>query len=163
VIDESGGKDNGEGRAGCPSGCLWAAGIVVGVMVVSAGISDSCIDVTDEDRARWAAREAAEERARAAERAEEERAEAEERRKGFHCLSAWNGSHPRFVAGVKERLNDPRSFEHVETRVTPVNPDGQHVIEMEFRARNGFGALVLNTAYGTYSPDCRGVTLIHVE
>ena len=90
--------------------------------------------------------------------AEEKRQIAEKKRKGFHCLSAWDGSHRQFVNLVKNRMNDPDSFEHVETRVTPVQSDtGKHVIIMEFRGRNAFGGLVKNRAIGSYWPDCSPV------
>ena len=81
----------------------------------------------------------------------------EDRRKGFHCLSAWDGSHREFVRLVKKRMNDPDSFEHVETRVTPVQNDGKHVITMQFRGRNAFGGIVKNTAIGSYWPNCSPV------
>lgn len=76
--------------------------------------------------------------------------QAENRRKGFHCLSSWDGSHRDFVRQVRARLNDPDSFEHDETRVTPVSDEGTHLIFMEFRARNAFGGIVRNTARGSY-------------
>lgn len=81
---------------------------------------------------------------------------AEERRKGFHCLSKWDGSHRLFVQLVKRRMNDPDSFDHVETRVTPVQSDtGRHAIMMVFRGRNAFGGVVKNTAIGSYAPSCQ--------
>ena len=80
---------------------------------------------------------------------------AEDRRKGFHCLSGWDGSHRSFVNLVKRRMNDPDSFGHVRTRVTPVQSDtGRHSIIMEFRGRNAFGGIVKNTATGSYARDC---------
>ena len=101
------------------------------------------------DRAEREARKEAEQKRIAAENAENSR-------KGFHCLSAtWDGSHRDLVAQLKRNLNDPDSFEHVETRVTPVNPNGEHTLIMEFRARNAFGALVLQKMTATYrNSDC---------
>ncbi len=74
---------------------------------------------------------------------------AEDRQKGFHCLSGWDGSHRGFVEQVKSTLRDPESFEHDETLVTP-NVDGRHSIIMSFRARNGFGGMNAETAIGTF-------------
>ena len=84
-----------------------------------------------------------------------EEEKAEERRKGFHCLSSYDGSHFDFKYEVQQSLNDPDSFEHVETRITPVLPNGSHLMEMDFRGRNAFGALVLNTAKArVWNDDC---------
>ena len=78
----------------------------------------------------------------------------EHRRRGFHCLSGWDGSHPRIARLVKERMNDPGSFEHVETRVTPADGAGRHKLYMKFRGRNAFGGLVVNRAVGSYGRMC---------
>lgn len=75
--------------------------------------------------------------------------DAENKRKGFHCLSAWNGSHRSVVSQVEQRLRDPSSFEHVETRITPVDENGEHLLIMEYRAANGFGGLTLGAATAT--------------
>lgn len=73
---------------------------------------------------------------------------AEDRRKGFHCLSAWDGSHSEMVTQVKRILRDPESFEHAETRITPANAQGKHGIVMTYRARNGFGGMNVDVATG---------------
>lgn len=80
---------------------------------------------------------------------------AEEHRKGFHCLSAWDGSNRDLVARVKAKLRDPGSFEHVETRIGPVDSDGRHRVFMEYRARNGFGGMNVEHEDGTLrNSDC---------
>lgn len=84
---------------------------------------------------------------------------AEERRKGFHCLSKWDGSHTGVVTYLKERLHDRDSFEHVETRITP-EADGQHRLMMTYRAKNGFGALRLSGLVATVDHEtCRATIL----
>ena len=93
-------------------------------------------------------RESPEERAAAEQQAAAERIE--QKRKGFHCLSTWDGSHSGVVRQVKAVMNDPDSFDHVETLVSP-NNNGQHVFTMKFRGRNAFGGVVTNAAKGTYS------------
>lgn len=82
--------------------------------------------------------------------AEQAKERADNKRKGFHCLSGWDGSHSGFVEEVKARLRDPDSFEHIETRVTPVAPNGKHRIVMTFRSRNGFGGVVPGRAIGSF-------------
>ena len=82
------------------------------------------------------------------EKAAQVNATAEDRRKGFHCLSSWDGSHRGVVDSVKAQLRDPESFEHDETRITPAK-DGQHTLIMKYRARNGFGGMNVTTAMAT--------------
>jgi hypothetical protein len=67
--------------------------------------------------------------------------EVENRRKGFHCLSSWDGSLTALVDTVKESLREPSSFEHIDTRITPVDKKGNHMLLMKYRARNGFGGM----------------------
>jgi len=56
-------------------------------------------------------------------------------------FSAWDGSHRALVDLLKKNLNDAKSFEHVETRYSD---KGDHlIIKMTYRAKNGFGGLVL--------------------
>ena len=76
---------------------------------------------------------------------------AEDKRKGFHCLSAWDGSHREVVKNVKRSLNDPDSFEHDQTLVSPVSKEGTHNLTMHFRAKNAFGGYVRGTARATYT------------
>ena len=75
----------------------------------------------------------------------------EERRKGFHCLSAWDGNHDGLEKLVRDRLNDPGSMKTYETRITPVDTDERgtgHYITVDFGARNSFGGMVRTNAYG---------------
>lgn len=111
--------------------------------------------LTPEEEARRQA-EMAERAAAAGERrAEEQQASAEERRKGFHCLSGWDGSHRDVKLAVRDQMRNPPSFEHIETRVTPVDDDGMHGLVMRYRAENGFGGMTDGIATARYSSaDC---------
>jgi hypothetical protein len=74
---------------------------------------------------------------------------------GQNCLSRWDGSHEAFVAKVKARLNDPDSFDHVETITWPRRDDGRNSIMMTFSARNGFGGVITSKAMGSINgADC---------
>lgn len=66
---------------------------------------------------------------------------AEERKSGFHCLSSWDGSHRALINALKDSLRDPDSFQHVETRITPTDAKGNHMLLMKYRAKNGFGGM----------------------
>lgn len=60
-------------------------------------------------------------------------------------FSPWNGSNMYLVQQVKQIMDDPHSFEHVNTSwyVDVKNHSIIHV-QMTFRGKNVFGALVLN-------------------
>lgn len=110
-----------------------------------------------------------EEQQRAAERAEQERLaeearqEQELRRKGFHCLSGWDGSHTTFKRAVREAMRNPSSFEHVETRITPVDENGQHTLIMTYRAENGFGGMNVGEARAIIQNDTCNATILTIE
>lgn len=110
-----------------------------------------------QERLRRESERAAERRATEAFVKERRAAEAadEERRKGFHCLSQWDGSHRDLARSVIDSLNDPRSFQHVDTLISSVYEDGTNRILMTFRARNGFGGMVVNHVQATMrNSDC---------
>lgn len=90
----------------------------------------------------------------------DERIEKEmENKKGFHCLSSWDGSHKNVVKAVKKVLNDPSSFDHVSTYVAP-ELDGKHQFEMSYRAKNSFGALMLSKVVGSFNnSDCKVISV----
>jgi len=59
-------------------------------------------------------------------------------KKGF---SAWDGSHIELTALIKNAMNDPRSYEHAETRYWDMQD--HLVVKTTFRGANGFGGVVL--------------------
>lgn len=95
---------------------------------------------------RAAGREEAAFAARTAERAEGLEERLSNRRKGLHCLSPVDGSHPDVVRVVKDRLADPDSFQHIKTLVFPADAMGRHRLLMTYRGRNGFGGMVRGRA-----------------
>lgn len=56
-------------------------------------------------------------------------------------FSPWDGSHMELVKLLKKNLNDPDSYEHVETKYWD-QKDGI-LIKMTYRAKNAFGGLIL--------------------
>lgn len=129
-------------------GCLKAAGIVIAVMF---GISlIGAIIGPDEGKPGATPAPAA----KATPDAEAAKQDAD-RKAGFHCLSKWDGSHRDLVRAVEPSLRDPDSFEHIETRITPVNAKGFHLLTMQYRARNGFGGMAIGTLRATVkNSDC---------
>ena len=88
---------------------------------------------------------------------------AEERQKGFHCLSAWDGNHDGLEDLIKAKLKDPDSMETIETKMTPVDANGNHNIILKYRARNSFGGMVVEQALGIVNNDTCEATLLGVE
>lgn len=78
---------------------------------------------------------------------------AADRHQGFHCLSSWDGSNRSTVEQIKRQLREPDSFEHDETKITPVLPGNKtHTLSMRYRARNGFGGMNVATALAAIDP-----------
>ena len=88
---------------------------------------------------------------------------AEDSRKGFHCLSSLDGNHRDVVQEVKNYLNDPDSFEAIVTRISPVNENGRHILTMDYRARNSFGAMVKAQATATVENDGCEATILSYQ
>ena len=87
----------------------------------------------------------------------------EDTRKGFHCLSGWNGAHRTLESWVKEKLRDPDSYNHIETRITPVNEKGEHVLVMKYRAKNGFGGMNVESLVVTVKNEsCQVLTFLEL-
>ncbi len=89
--------------------------------------------------------------------------DAEDKRKGFHCLSGWNGAHRGVERVVKENLRDPSSFEHIETKITPVNENGEHRLIMSYRAANAFGGKTIGNAIAMVNNSSCAATVISYE
>jgi hypothetical protein len=95
-----------------------------------------------------------------AQKAEEEK---ENKRKGYHCLSRWDGSHTAVKKYVEENMRDPDSFEHIETLITPVSDKGTHQLIMKYRAKNGFGGMTVGSAIATIDNASCKATITSVE
>ncbi|WP_392471381.1 hypothetical protein ACF3OC_08355 [Sphingobacterium cellulitidis] len=72
-------------------------------------------------------------------------------------FSNFDGSYTKFRNYIKDNLNNPSSFEHVETRYTD-NNDGTVKVIMKYRGENAFGAILtkyakctLNISTGDFS------------
>ncbi|MBN2088933.1 hypothetical protein JW964_04945, partial [candidate division KSB1 bacterium] len=58
-------------------------------------------------------------------------------------FSAWDGSHRGLTEYIKKSMNDPSSYEHVETKYSD---KGDHlVVKTTFRGKNAFGGIVTNS------------------
>ena len=85
---------------------------------------------------------------------------AAKRRRGFHCLSSWDGAHTGVKRYIEKHMRNPDSFEHIETRITPVNSEGSHELIMKYRAQNGFGGMTVGiTTASVRNSDCHASIL----
>lgn len=83
---------------------------------------------------------------------------------GWHCLDQWDGNHDGLEALVRQHLNDPGSMETVSTSTTPVEADTeQHIIFMDFTAKNTFGGRVRHRASGSFDTNTCEATLFGIE
>lgn len=57
-------------------------------------------------------------------------------------FSAWDGSHPQLESMIKEAMNDPDSYEHVETVYWDLQD--HLVIRTTYSGKNAFGGRVKN-------------------
>ena len=76
-------------------------------------------------------------------------------------FSGWDGSHYDSVQVIKRALKDPKSFEHVSTTHTMLN--GKLYVKTVYRARNSFGALVLNHAVTQCEETGEACTIVETE
>lgn len=89
-----------------------------------------------------------------------QKAQADKKKKDFekNCFSSWDGSHRELVKLVKANMNDKKSFEHEKTTYTTL--DDYAVVIMQFRGKNAFGNMVLNTVKAKVSYDCEVLEII---
>jgi hypothetical protein len=134
-------------------GCLIIIAALIFIPAIFSGISKVIDPEGYEAREQLRQKDKAAADAQAdAERIAEKTAEVEEKRKGFHCLSGWDGANRSTVKQVKSSLRNPDSFEHVETRITPLDEKtGEHNLGMTYRAQNGFGGMNVETIYARVS------------
>lgn len=77
------------------------------------------------------------------------------------AFSAWDGSHIILTRFIKDNMNDPRSYEHVETRYR--DDDDYITVQVKFRGNNAFGAKVLSTIIARCSLDGQVLEIISQE
>lgn len=87
-----------------------------------------------------------------ADRKAEEKLAKQRAEKVKDLFSPWDGSSFALVQATKNAMNDPKSFEHVETTHV-VRNDGKIEVFMRFRGKNAFGGVVLQTVVGVINID----------
>lgn len=64
-------------------------------------------------------------------------------------FSSWDGSHRTFERLIKQTMNDPDSYEHVETRFAD---NGDYIrVFAKFRGKNAFGGMVVDSAIADFT------------
>lgn len=74
-----------------------------------------------------------------------------------HNFSGWDGSYRPLVKIVKAAMDDPDSFEHVQTTFKIVNPTDKSpkpkaFVRMDFKGKNAFNATVSNSVLVEVDP-----------
>jgi hypothetical protein len=78
-------------------------------------------------------------------------AKAERQKKIETQFSGWSGAHYAFERLIKEAMNDPDSYDHVETRYID---KGTYIrVFCTFRGKNAFGGMVKNTKVADFTID----------
>ena len=73
-------------------------------------------------------------------------------------FSAWDGSHRNLTKFIKESMNDPASYKHVETRY---GDKGEYLIVVTtFRGKNAFGGVVKNSVTAKVDLDGNVISII---
>ena len=72
-------------------------------------------------------------------------------------FSPWDGSHIKLTREIKKGMNDPDSFDHIETRFKDLG--NEIVIHESFRGKNSFGGLVINKVIATVDIDGNVLTM----
>ena len=67
------------------------------------------------------------------------------------CFSPWDGSHTKLKYFIKDNMNDPGSFDHVETTYRDLTT--YLIVKTTFRGTNQFGAKVKNSVRAKVSAD----------
>lgn len=76
-------------------------------------------------------------------------------------FSAWDGSHRELTKVIKESMHDPGSYEHVKT---VYGDRGDHlIVTTEFRGKNAFGGVVLNTVTAKVSLEGEVIEILSQE
>lgn len=76
-------------------------------------------------------------------------AKAERKKKIEAQFSGWSGAHYAFERLIKQAMNDPDSYDHVETRY--IDKGSFIRVVCTFRGKNAFGGMVKNTKVADFS------------
>lgn len=73
-----------------------------------------------------------------------------------------DGRNYQVIEAVKKSMNDPDSFEHIETQHVDKG-SGDVAVTMMFRGKNAFGGKVVNRAVAMVNPSSGEVTSLAIE
>jgi len=79
---------------------------------------------------------------------------------------AGTNQHEKLTHAVMERMENPDSFEHVQTKLFPLGedwPEGTYGLQMEFRGENSFGATVTNSALAVAKIESGEIVQVSIE
>jgi hypothetical protein len=92
---------------------------------------------------------------------EEEKIRIARRRLIEQQFSDWDGSHRNLTNLIKNSMNDPKSYKHLDTRFFD---NGDHlIVQTEFRGSNAFGGIVRSTIRAKVSIEGQVIEIISQE
>ena len=80
-----------------------------------------------------------------------------------NAFSSWDGSHILVTKYLKKTLDDPKSYEHIETKYSANREKKTMVIYQKFRARNSYGGMVIAMCIATQDLNTGEITSIKIE
>lgn len=87
--------------------------------------------------------------------------EAERKARIEKQFSSWDGSHRKLTALIKQSMNDPGSYQHVETRY---GDRGDYLlVKTTFRGKNMFNATVVNSVMAKIGLDGEVIEIIEEQ
>ena len=86
-----------------------------------------------------------------AEKKEKERIAADRKKRFEKQFSTWDGSHINFTKFIKQSMNDPKSYKHVETVYW--DRGNYLIVQTTFRGKNSFGGVVKESVKAKVSLD----------
>lgn len=77
------------------------------------------------------------------------------------AFSSLNGAHIQLQRYIKSQMNDPKSYEHVETKYVD---NGDYItVHSTFRGKNAFGGVVVNSVLANCSVDGEILEIVEWE
>ncbi|MFA5777311.1 MAG: hypothetical protein WC906_02650, partial [Parcubacteria group bacterium] len=73
-------------------------------------------------------------------------------------FSSWDGAHIKLSRLIKDSMNDPDSYEHVETKYWDMKD--HLIVNATFRGKNAFGGVVKNTVKAKISLDGENIEIL---
>lgn len=79
---------------------------------------------------------------------------------GDNCINGWTGGCKAIEKYLRDNLDDPDSYENIETKFWDMN--GYEVVVTKYRSRNQYGAKSISTIKAKVSYNCKLIEIIEI-